>query len=86
MGAHPRGKVIGGSSSINGMVYMRGNPDTRITATIRYSGWGFDDVLPYFKIKTSKEERIIIMQGEHYGLVILLKYILLLKLTLVLGA
>ena len=37
-------------------------------------------------LKTSKEERIIIMVGgEHYGLVILLKYILLLKLTLVLG-
>jgi choline dehydrogenase len=43
----PRGKVLGGSSSINGLVYIRGQPED-------FDGWGvpgwrFDDLLPYFK-------------------------------------
>ena len=42
----PRGKVLGGSSSINALVYIRGNP-------IDYDGWGpgwtWDEMLPYFK-------------------------------------
>ncbi len=43
----PRGRVLGGTSSMNGMVYMRGNP-------VDYDGWGqpgwaFDELLPYFK-------------------------------------
>lgn len=46
----PRGKVIGGSGSINAMVYVRGQPrdfdDWRAAGNI---GWGWDDVLPYFK-------------------------------------
>ena len=48
--ACPRGKVIGGSSSINGMVYVRGNPnDFERWAREGASGWGHRDVLPYFK-------------------------------------
>ena len=46
----PRGKVIGGSSSINGMVYVRGNAgDFDHWAEQGATGWGFADVLPYFK-------------------------------------
>ncbi|QXI20157.1 GMC family oxidoreductase N-terminal domain-containing protein [Pseudomonas iranensis] len=53
----PRGKTLGGSSSINGLVYMRGNPkdydDWRDEGN---SGWGWDDVLPYYK-KSEKQLR-----------------------------
>ncbi|MCF6118408.1 MAG: choline dehydrogenase [Mesorhizobium sp.] len=48
--ATPRGKVIGGSSSINGMVYVRGHArDFDHWAEQGAAGWGFADVLPYFK-------------------------------------
>ena len=44
----PRGKVLGGSSSINGMLYVRGNPaDFDGWAQMGCRGWSFDDVLPY---------------------------------------
>ena len=46
----PRGKVLGGSSSINGMLYVRGNPaDFDGWAQMGCRGWSFDDVLPFFK-------------------------------------
>jgi choline dehydrogenase len=46
----PRGKVIGGSSSINGLVYVRGNPlDFERWAEDGARGWSFPDVLPYFR-------------------------------------
>ncbi|GAB1362535.1 choline dehydrogenase [Rhodobacter sp.] len=48
--ATPRGKVIGGSSSINGMVYVRGHArDYDTWAEMGADGWRFADVLPYFK-------------------------------------
>jgi len=48
--ACPRGKVIGGSSSINGMVYVRGNAgDYDFWAANGAAGWSYADVLPYFK-------------------------------------
>ena len=48
--ACPRGKVIGGSSSINGMVYVRGHArDFDHWRDQGATGWGFADVLPYFK-------------------------------------
>jgi len=43
----PRGKVLGGSSSINGLVYIRGQREDFDAWGI--PGWGFDDLLPYFK-------------------------------------
>jgi choline dehydrogenase len=46
----PRGKVLGGSSSINGMVYIRGQAeDFDHWRQLGCTGWSFDDVLPYFK-------------------------------------
>lgn len=48
--ATPRGKVIGGSSSINGMVFVRGNrKDFDHWADTGAAGWSYADVLPYFK-------------------------------------
>ncbi|MCB5410281.1 choline dehydrogenase [Pseudogemmobacter faecipullorum] len=48
--ATPRGKVIGGSSSINGMVYVRGHAkDYDLWAEMGADGWSYADVLPYFK-------------------------------------
>ncbi len=47
---YPRGKVLGGSSSINGMIYVRGQPeDFDHWAQLGNRGWDWDSVLPYFK-------------------------------------
>jgi choline dehydrogenase len=47
---YPRGRVLGGSSSINGLIYIRGQPeDFDHWAQLGNRGWGWDDVLPYFK-------------------------------------
>ncbi|ADZ71992.1 choline dehydrogenase [Polymorphum gilvum] len=55
--ATPRGKVIGGSSSINGMVYVRGHArDFDTWEAMGAAGWGFRDVLPYFqRLENTKE-------------------------------
>ncbi len=53
----PRGKVIGGSSSINGLVYVRGNPlDFDRWEEEGASGWGYRHVLPYFQRAESRQE------------------------------
>jgi choline dehydrogenase-like flavoprotein len=53
----PRGKVLGGSSSINGMVYMRGHRlDYDDWAATGNAGWSFGEVLPYFKKSENNEE------------------------------
>ena len=47
---YPRGRVLGGCSSINGMIYMRGQArDYDHWRQLGNTGWGWDDVLPYFK-------------------------------------
>jgi choline dehydrogenase-like flavoprotein len=49
-GYQPRGKVLGGSSSVNAMIYLRGQQaDYDAWAAAGNPGWGFADVLPYFK-------------------------------------
>jgi choline dehydrogenase-like flavoprotein len=52
----PRGRVIGGSSSINAMIYIRGNrADYDEWEAMGCAGWGYDDVLPYFKRSEDNE-------------------------------
>ena len=52
----PRGKVIGGSGSINAMIYVRGNrADYDAWATAGCEGWSYDEVLPYFKRSEDNE-------------------------------
>ncbi len=47
----PRGKVLGGSSSINGMIYLRGNRQNYDDWAARgCDGWSYEDVLPFFKM------------------------------------
>lgn len=53
----PRGKTLGGSSSINGLLYIRGqHDDYNHWRQLGNAGWAFDDVLPYF-IRSEKQER-----------------------------
>ncbi|WP_413990288.1 choline dehydrogenase [Labrys okinawensis] len=53
----PRGKVLGGSSSINGMVYIRGHAmDFEAWAEAGAHGWNYASVLPYFKRAEGREE------------------------------
>ena len=54
----PRGRLLGGSSSVNAMVYMRGQPaDYDHWRQLGNSGWSYADVLPYFK-KAERNERL----------------------------
>ncbi len=52
----PRGKVLGGSSSINGLLYVRGqHADFNVWRQLGNVGWSFEDVLPYFKRSEDQE-------------------------------
>ncbi len=62
----PRGKVMGGSSSINGMVYVRGHAkDFDAWAEMGATGWSFADVLPYFKRQEHVEGGEPDWRGHH---------------------
>lgn len=57
-GHQPRGRTLGGSSSINAMVYVRGQPaDYDTWAAMGNPGWGWSDVLPWF-LRTEHNERL----------------------------
>ena len=54
----PRGKVIGGSSSINGLIFNRGQRmDFDVWAQRGNKGWGYDDILPYFQRFESHQDQ-----------------------------
>ena len=60
----PRGKVLGGSSAINGMIYIRGNRlDFDDWAYQGNAGWGYEDVLPLFK----RSEDFDAGESEYHG-------------------
>ena len=60
----PRGKVLGGSSSINGMIYIRGQAeDFDMWRQMGCTGWSFDDVLPYFR----RSERNTRLHDDFHG-------------------
>lgn len=64
--AAPRGKVLGGSSSINGMVYVRGHrSDFDHWVTMGAEGWGFDDVLPHFRAIEAAPHGDPVWRGHH---------------------
>jgi choline dehydrogenase-like flavoprotein len=61
---YPRGKAIGGSSAINAMIYMRGqSADYDHWRQLGLAGWGWDDVLPYFK----RHENHFLGDSDNYG-------------------
>ena len=61
---YPRGRLLGGSSSINGMIYMRGQAaDYDHWRQLGAVGWGWDDVLPLFR----KSEDYHGGEGDHHG-------------------
>ena len=60
----PRGKTLGGSSSINGLLYIRGQAeDYNYWRQLGNAGWSYDDVLPYFR-RSEKNER---GGDDHHG-------------------
>jgi choline dehydrogenase len=60
----PRGKVLGGSSSINGLIYIRGQAeDFNHWRQIGNAGWSFDDVLPYFRMAEDNERGADALHG-----------------------
>ncbi|WP_045408853.1 GMC family oxidoreductase [Vibrio jasicida] len=63
-GYQPRGKTLGGSSSINAMMYARGHQyDYDLWASLSNEGWSYDDCLPYFK----KAENNEVHQDDYHG-------------------
>ncbi|WP_419913900.1 GMC family oxidoreductase [Hoeflea sp.] len=61
----PRGKVLGGCSSINGLVYVRGHKsDFDQWAQIGNRGWSYDDVLPYFRKSEANQDRSDAFHGH----------------------
>ena len=62
---YPRGKVIGGSSSINAMIYMRGQSgDYDHWRQLGLTGWGWDDVLPFFR----RHENHFLGASDHHSI------------------
>ena len=67
----PRGKTLGGSSSINGLLYVRGQrQDFDHWAQLGNKGWGWDEVLPLFKRSESHEDGESDLHGGNGGLAV----------------
>ena len=63
-GYQPRGKTLGGSSSINAMLYVRGNAwDYNHWAALGNNGWSYQDVLPFFKRAENNEQ----INNDYHG-------------------
>lgn len=63
----PRGKVLGGTSTINGMMYIRGNPsDYDDWKKAGNPGWGWEDVLPFFK-KSEDNQNLNDVDPTYHG-------------------
>src|SRR6056300_660737 len=61
----PRGKLLGGSNSINGLVYVRGNKlDYDTWAKMGNTGWSYDDVLPFFKKMENYQGEVTDIRGS----------------------
>ncbi|MFL5708083.1 MAG: GMC family oxidoreductase [Chloroflexota bacterium] len=61
---YPQGRTLGGSTSINAMIYIRGNQlDYDEWESLGNAGWGYDGVLPYFR-KSENNERLV---NEYHG-------------------
>ncbi len=61
---YPQGRTMGGSTSINAMIYIRGHrADYDHWRDIGNAGWGYDDVLPYFKVSENNER----LFDEYHG-------------------
>ncbi len=64
-GYQPRGKVLGGSSSVNAMVYIRGHrADYDAWAAAGNAGWSYDELLPYFKRSEHNERGADAFHGQ----------------------
>ncbi|CAG2173582.1 unnamed protein product, partial [Oppiella nova] len=65
-GVWPRGKAMGGSSTINSMVYMRGNPrDYDLWAAAGARGWSWPEVFPYFIKSEDNRDPRLVATGYH---------------------
>ncbi|MGI9434832.1 MAG: GMC family oxidoreductase [Geminicoccaceae bacterium] len=63
--AWPRGRVLGGSSAINGLVYIRGQrEDFQLWRQMGNTGWGWDDVLPFFRKAEDQERGADLLHGD----------------------
>ena len=63
--AYARGRILGGCSSINGMIYMRGQArDYDTWRQLGNVGWSWDDMLPYFR---QHEDTAVQPEGEHHA-------------------
>jgi choline dehydrogenase len=61
---YPQGRVLGGSTAINAMIYIRGNRlDYDRWCELGNEGWGFDGVLPYYKMSENNERLV----NEYHG-------------------